>query len=115
MMRPHLILFFFAASLACTHEHRTGATGDAVEPAYPRFWLVKTSVVDAPGGKEVAEVVGPRLVEFLPGGRVRSIKGSLPPFDGYLPRDVLDEPRERRGLMLYAQTVGDMSCYWPGG
>lgn len=69
----------------------------------PRYWLKNTTLLGWPGGKPERYVDGPLLVELLPKGRVRSAKPGKWRVEGYLPRDVLQEPQPGWGLMLYAQ------------
>jgi hypothetical protein len=82
---------------------------------YARYWLTHSAVLDEPGGHSTIEIDAPRLVELLPGGRVRSSDGATPTFQGFLPADVLEEPRGNGGLMLYAHAVGELRAYDPAG
>ena len=109
-------LFALILATGCTHlERRERPAPDAEAPIiYPQYWLTHTVLLDMQGGRPVANVEAPRLVELLPGGRVRSHDTTTPPLDGYLPSEVLQEPGRNRGLMLYAQRVGEMHCDHPG-
>jgi hypothetical protein len=112
---PRALLALILTS-GCTHlERRERSAPDVEAPiVYPQYWLTNTVLLDHQGGIPVANVAAPRLVELLPGGRVRSRDTTTPPLDGYLPSAVLREPGRDRGLMLYAQSMGEMHCDHPG-
>ncbi len=98
------------------HQAPSAGRADAAPTAMlPRYWLRDTALLDQPGGAEVRRVVEPALVELLPGGRVRSIAGAKESFEGSLPESTLKQPRGRKGLMLYAQRIGELHLLSPTG
>src|SRR6266700_6190524 len=114
-IRPSVSCVVILGALACSRAtHSPNDAGDATQPTYARYWLVNTAVLDTPGGRERTRVTTPRLVELLPGGRVRA-PNTDPPFEGFLPPDILDRPGKDRGLMLYAETVAELRCHAPTG
>jgi hypothetical protein len=109
-----LIALFLAvsAAAACSKSKTAPASSAKV---LGRYWLTNTELrSDGAGGKGFT-VTAPTLVELLPNGLVRSIPNTQPKFEGLLPPEVLQEPQTGRGLMLYAQRVGDIHWRSPEG
>ncbi len=80
-----------------------------------RYWLRNVELLDAPEGKAFRRVVGPVLIELWRDGRVRSSPDAADRFEGYLPRDVLEQPQRDRGLALVAQRQAELHLARPDG
>jgi hypothetical protein len=110
-----IALFLAACAVAACSKRRSDPTNTAATRVLGRYWLTNTELrSDGTGGKGFT-VTAPTLVELLPNGRVRSIPNTVPRFEGLLPPEVLQEPQTGRGLMLYAQRVGDIHWRSPEG
>jgi hypothetical protein len=101
--------------MGCHGERASHAPSDAgAREPLPRYWLRDTELLDGPGGRAERSVDAPILVELSPDGRVRRA-GEAATWLGYVPDALLRTPELERGLMLYAQRIGDLHLYSPSG
>jgi hypothetical protein len=84
-------------------------------PPPGRYWLSHTAVLSKPGGDPSTQVEAPVLVDVWPDGRVKSIAGGKPVFDGYLPEEVRSETGTDRGLLLIVQAETELHWHAPDG
>jgi hypothetical protein len=103
-----------AALVGCGSSARSQSHVDASAPP-SRYWLSHSAVLSTPGGNPSAQIDAPVLVDLWPDGRVKSLAGSSPIFDGFLPEDVRTDPQSDRGLMLIAQTEVELHWGAPDG
>lgn len=116
-----LLALLVLAGAACNERRApggssasTGTTTDA-ETTWQRYWLVNTSLSDRPDGESKVKVLGPKLVEVSPEGRVRSPPKDRQPISGHLPRRVLEHAAEDQGLFLYVQREARVHWNAPDG
>jgi len=110
-----ILLLLTASGVVACNKRKSEPINAASMRVLGRYWLTHTQLQSAGAKGTGFTVTAPRLVELLPNGYVRSIPNQEPQFEGLLPPEVLQEPQNGRGLMLYAQRVGEIHWRTPEG